>query len=129
MSGASGSQSSGVIGRAVGHHLHEEMREGVQAFDAIIFIVNTPEAYRGYPSDASAQVPARPNAGNAAEEEIPNFLQQLQEVEPREVLARSGRKKTKLRERVEGHDGASPAPAGARRGGYGRGQRCQTSPR
>eukprot|EP00962_Isochrysis_galbana_P012549 scaffold3551_cov118-Isochrysis_galbana.AAC.2 len=39
--------------------------------------------------------------------------------------------KTKLRVRVEGHghDGASPAPAGAHRGGFGRGQRCQASPR
>jgi len=37
--------------------------------------------------------------------------------------------KKKLRVRVEGHNGASPAPAGAHRGGLDRGQGCQARPR
>eukprot|EP00962_Isochrysis_galbana_P000755 scaffold214_cov121-Isochrysis_galbana.AAC.5 len=37
--------------------------------------------------------------------------------------------KTKLRERVEGNDGAPTAPAGAEGGRYDRGQRLEASPR
>eukprot|EP00962_Isochrysis_galbana_P048331 scaffold20104_cov120-Isochrysis_galbana.AAC.4 len=37
--------------------------------------------------------------------------------------------KKKLRDRVEGNDGAPTAPAGAERGGYARGQGLQASPR
>eukprot|EP00962_Isochrysis_galbana_P039640 scaffold14246_cov105-Isochrysis_galbana.AAC.13 len=44
------------------------------------------------------------------------------------VLLKVATKKN-LRERGEGHNGASPAPAGAHRGGSDRGQRCQASPR
>eukprot|EP00962_Isochrysis_galbana_P005163 scaffold1411_cov125-Isochrysis_galbana.AAC.9 len=43
------------------------------------------EHARGDPSDASAHVPARPYAGGAARGNTHIFLQQLQEVEPREV--------------------------------------------
>eukprot|EP00962_Isochrysis_galbana_P030167 scaffold9761_cov118-Isochrysis_galbana.AAC.2 len=38
-------------------------------------------------------------------------------------------KKTKLRERAEGNDGAPTAPAGAERGGNNSGQGLQASPR
>eukprot|EP00962_Isochrysis_galbana_P031865 scaffold10410_cov144-Isochrysis_galbana.AAC.2 len=61
------------------------MREGVQAFDAII--VNRQEAIQV--TLARKCPPARPDAGCRRcmlQEEIPTFLQQLQEAEPREVL-------------------------------------------
>eukprot|EP00962_Isochrysis_galbana_P032973 scaffold10948_cov132-Isochrysis_galbana.AAC.5 len=52
--------------------------------------------------------------------------------EPRDVPRRRRMlyavEKTKLRESVEGNDGALTAPAGAERGGYARGQGLQASP-
>eukprot|EP00962_Isochrysis_galbana_P019925 scaffold5808_cov128-Isochrysis_galbana.AAC.24 len=44
------------------------------------------------------------------------------------ILRYSDRRK-KLRERVEGNNGAPTAPAGAERGRYGRGQGREMSPR